>query len=490
MRKRWRIHGFPLTVLFLLMSLLFYGCSREPESVYTPHDQADLVEGDVLDVTLSNVPEGHNASEFRWTGDFEGDPLTGSVAITKPGKGSIDATLTTRDYYYREVFPYILYPTPQVFELSPASLEFVMDLQGMDGRRASQGAQLRVITDTKTAGTGMKISWTSSDPEVVSVGGGQGLTASEKQSMDIHPLAPGTADITVHFGAAEATCHVTVKEKTAEPSDVLQVLSRYADQTLGVCGSSAFVCAGDIGCEVMPSGQPGGGGKLAVLVELNMNTLPDDGNITGRYNYEEHIYRGYGFTSLLPASVRATSMDEVSELIRVSEGEREKGAGFTGGVQGWVRVVNVERVDALTGDVLENYGTFRGRLDEHYWVREDQENVTSDLPGGYPVISCLYDAIAGYWLKEYDNVSFYTRSDDGMLYRYLGSGTVKIPGELGIGKMNCKWVDDGITGFEVPDGIDMVYWYRWKDYSFCVAEGSLAEKYCRKQEVPYELLSR
>lgn len=489
MNNRRTVKFIALAALTLLVAMAAVGCRKEPEMVYTPHDEVSLVEGDLLDVKLSNVPEGHDASEFKWTGDFEGDPLTGTVAITKSGKGSIAATLTTRDYYYREVFPYVLYPTPEVFSLDRTELEFVMDLQGMDGLPASYGAKLNVNTDVETAGTGMKISWTSSDPEIVNVGTTQGLAASERENTIVQPLAPGAADVTAHFGHAEATCHVVVKEKNAKPDNVLQVLSDYADETLGISGRSAFVSAGDIGCAVEPSGQPGGGGKLAVLVEINMNSLPDDGNITGRYNYEEHIYRGYGFTSLLPRSVRATSMDEVSEFIRVSEGEREKGAAFTEGVQGWVRVVNVERVDALTGDVLETYGTFRGRLDEHYWVKEGQDTVTSDMPRGYPVISCLYNVIAGFWLEDYDNVSFYTQRNGGMLYRYLGKGTVAIPAELDIEKMNCNWVDEGITGFEVPDGIEILHWYNWKDYGFRVAEGSPAEKYCKGHEVNYELLN-
>lgn len=489
MKNRRTIKRAALMALALLVVLTLTGCGKEPEMVYTPHDEVKISEGDSIDVTLSNLPEGHEASEFSWTGDFDGDPLTGSVKITKSGKGSVAATLTTRDYFYREVFPYILYPTPEVFRLDQTEIEFVMDLQGMDGLPASYGAELRVDTDVETAGTGMNIEWSSSDPEVMNVGTRTGLTASEKKSMVIAPRKPGVADITAHFGDAEATCHVTVKEKNAEPENVLQVLSDYADRTLGVSGSSAFVSAGDVGCEVEPSGQPGGGGKLAVVVELNMNSLPEDGNVTGMYNYEEHIYKGYGCTSLLPRSVRATSMDEVSQIIRVREGEREKDAAFTGGVQGWVRVVNVERVDALTGEVLQTYGTFRGRLDEHYWVSEGQDIVTSDLPRGYPVINCLYDVIAGFWLEEYDNVSFYSKSKGGTLYRYLGKGTVSIPSELGIKKMNCKRVDDGIAGFEVPDGIEIVYWFNWKDYAFRVAADSPAEKYCRDQEVYYELLN-
>ena len=189
MNNRRAVKFIALAALTLLVAMAAVGCRKEPEMVYTPHDEVSLVEGDLLDVKLSNVPEGHDASEFKWTGDFEGDPLTGTVAITKSGKGSIAATLTTRDYYYREVFPYVLYPTPEVFSLDRTELEFVMDLQGMDGLPASYGATLNVNTDVETAGTGMKISWTSSDPEIVNVGTTQGLAASERENTIVQPLA-------------------------------------------------------------------------------------------------------------------------------------------------------------------------------------------------------------------------------------------------------------------------------------------------------------
>ena len=102
---------------------------------------------------------------------------------------------------------------------------------------------------------------------------------------------------------------------------------------------------------------------------------------------------------------------------------------------------------------------------------------------------CNHCVFATHVQHGYDNVSFYSKSKGGTLYRYLGKGTVSIPSELGIKKMNCKRVDDGIAGFEVPDGIEIVYWFNWKDYAFRVAADSPAEKYCRDREVNYELLN-
>ena len=234
MKNRRTIKRAALMALALLVVLTLTGCGKEPEMVYTPHDEVKISEGDSIDVTLSNLPEGHEASEFSWTGDFDGDPLTGSVKITKSGKGSVAATLTTQDYFYREVFPYILYPTPEVFRLDQTEIEFVMDLQGMDGLPASYGAELRVDTDVETAGTGMNIEWSSSDPEVMNVGTRTGLTASEKKSMVIAPRKPGVADITAHFGDAEATCHVTVKEKNAALSmELIQVKASVQPETDG-----------------------------------------------------------------------------------------------------------------------------------------------------------------------------------------------------------------------------------------------------------------
>ena len=496
-----RIRALALFIALSLLALALAGCSGQKETIHEKHDEALITEGDALDVTLTAIPEGHDASEYEWRGDFEGDPLTGSIKPTKAGKGSIAAWLITRKTDYCEYFPYIAYPSPAVFEMDQPELVFVQDLQGMEGEgiRASYGAHLTLNTDVETAGTGMKIAWESSDPEVVSV---QGVTPTEQQGIDIAPHAQGSADITARLGGAEAVCHVTVKENIADAQNVLEKLGEYADRAMCVNGRSAFVSAGDIGCTLEPSGQPGGGGKLMVQVDLEYNgksgnaTDPDDGGgITGPNSYTEYLERGCGFTSLLPKSVRAASMDEVSQIIRVSEGEKRKGASFTGGVQGWERVVNIERVDALTGEVLETCATLNGELDERYWVMEDEKNVTSDLPRVFRVINALYDVIAPYWLEEYDNVSFYSSIDAGKLFRYYGRGEVAIPAELGVKEMNCKYIAQDIDGFAVPDGVEIVYWYGWKGTSwkedgfrFRVAEGSPAEDYCKKQDIAYTLL--
>ena len=53
-------------------------------------------------------------------------------------------------------------------------------------------------------------------------------------------------------------------------------------------------------------------------------------------------------------TVSTTSlMTRISFLIRVSRGEDEKWANYSGGIAGYVQVVNVELVDALTGEVLD-----------------------------------------------------------------------------------------------------------------------------------------
>ena len=491
-----------LFMVLLLLALALVGCRRaNKETIHEGHDEVQITEGDSIDVALTAIPEGHDASEYEWRGDFEGDPLTGRVKPTKTGKGCVTAWLLTGKTDYAEDFPYIMYPIPAVFELDQTELVFVQDLQGMEGEgiRASNGARLSVNTDVETAGTGMRIAWESSDPEVVSV---QGVTPTEQKGMDIAPHAPGTADITARLGDAEAVCHVTVRENNADERNVLAKLDEYADRALFVNGKSAFVSAGDTACTLEPSGAPGGGGKLIVRVDLEYNgksgnaTGPEDGGcITGPNSYTEYLERGIGYTSLLPKSVRAASMDEVSQIIRVSEGQKRKGASFTEGVQGWERTVNIERVDALTGEVLETYATLSGELDERYWVAEDEKNVTSDLPPVFRVINALYDVIAPYWLEEYDNVSFYSSVNAGRLFRYYGKGEVAIPAELGVKELNCKMISKDIDGFAVPDGVEIVYWHGWKGTSwkeegfrFRVAEGSVAEDYCKKQEIEYTLL--
>ena len=178
-------------------------------------------------------------------------------------------------------------------------------------------------------------------------------------------------------------------------------------------------------------------------------------------------------------------MDEISFLIRVSRGEDEKWANYSGGIAGYVQVVNVELVDALTGEVLETYSTRRGKLDEHYWVQEGQTRVTSPMPDAIGVIAGLYRAIADLWLTDYDNVSFYDSASGGSLFRYYGEGTVSIPEGRGIGKMNCTWADDGIAGFEVPEGVEPVEWTGWRNYAFRVAAGSAAEKIVKKAGAAY-----
>ena len=501
MRKR----GIALFMVLLLLALALAGCRRAyKETIHEGHDEVQITEGDSIDVTLTAIPEGHDASEYEWRGDFEGDPLTGRVKPTKTGRGNIAAWLLTRKTDYCEDFPYVMYPIPAVFELDQTELVFVQDLQGLEGEgiRASNGALLSVNTDVETAGTGMRISWESSDPEVVGVRGTMGLYA--EKSIDVLPHTTGTADVTAKFGSTEAVCHVTVREKNADEQNVLAKLDEYADRALFVNGKSAFVSAGDTACTLEPSGAPGGGGKLIVQVDLEYNgksgnaTGSEDGGcITGPNSYIEYLERGIGYTSLLPKSVRAATMDEVSQIIRVSEGEKRKGASFTGGVQGWERTVNIERVDALTGKVLETYATLSGELDERYWVAEDEKNVTSDLPPVFRVINALYDVVAPYWLEEYDNVSFYSSVNAGKLFRYYGEGEVAIPAELGVKEMNCKLINRDIDGFAVPDGVEIVYWHGWKGTSwkeegfrFRVAEGSPAEDYCKKQEIAYTLLEQ
>ena len=474
--------------------LALAACGKE-ETVFTHHEgMAEISEGKSFIVALSAVPEGHTASEYTWTEGNYGDPIEvgpdGSVSPKKPGQGVIAGTLKVGKTTYREVFDFMMHPARTAFGLDRQELSFVLDTQGMNSFRVPKSEVLRLSAEPEIL-FGENTEWTASDPDVVSLGhdGKSGLAAQSVCS--VVPKAAGTSDVTVTLDGKSASCRVTVLDRLAEPENVLEVLSDRADRAFAAKGRSAFVCAGDIACGIDPDGTPGGGGKYAVLVDvdpdgdLRYGTGPDDGKITGYHNLSEYLTDGWGYTSLLPERIRAKSMDEVSFLIRVTKGGDERWASYSGGVQGYVQVIDVELVDALTGEVLETYATRQGKLDDHYWVAEGQTRVTSPLPAAMGVISSLYRVIADLWLTEYDNVSFFDTTADGTLFRYYGTGTVEIPEGAGIGKMNCKWADDGIGGFDVPDGVEIVEWTGWRNYAFRVPAGSGAEKALKKAGAAY-----
>ena len=477
----------------LFACLLLTACGKE-EYVFTGHeDRAEISEGGSFTVRLTNVPEGHSASEYGWTEGSNGDPIEvgadGSVSPRNAGQGVIVGTLKVGKTVYRETFEFLMHPARTAFALDREELSFVLDTQGMNSFAGPRSEVLHLTAEPKIL-FGEQAEWTASDPDVIDLGNGgkSGLAAESVRS--VLPKAAGTSDVTVTLDGQSASCRVTVLDRLAEPGNVLEVLSERADRTTAVSGRSAFVCAGDIGCEVLPEGEPGGGGKYAVLIDLfrdggHYSTRPDDGKMTVIRSLTEYMTDGYGYTSLLPERLRAKSMDEISFLIRVSRGEDEKWANYSGGVAGYVQVVNVELVDALTGEVLETYSTRRGKLDEHYWVQEGQTRVTSPMPDAIGVIAGLYRAIADLWLTDYDNVSFYDSASGGSLFRYYGEGTVSIPEGTGIGKMNCTWADDGIAGFEVPEGVEPVEWTGWRNYAFRVAAGSAAEKIVKKAGAAY-----
>ena len=175
--------------------------------------------------------------------------------------------------------------------------------------------------------------------------------------------------------------------------------------------------------------------------------------------------------------------------------------------QGWVRVVNIQLLDALTGDVLETYAKKTGRLKDQYWVGKQDTDVVSDLPEANGVISALYQIIADFWLDDYENIVFYDHSGTGtsqfgkpaprgiMAYRYYGSGIITFPEELGFTEMNCKdmgpnGLDTEIVGFELHSDVEIDEWFGWKNFEFRVLSDSEAEKYCKQEEIPYTVIGK
>lgn len=507
--KRYILISILLFILFILPA-----CGKEIESITTDHSRDVIIERNVgdswqMDLSLlSNIPEGHTAEEYVWrTSQIVVCDVDSNGFVTAKGGGLCiaQAILELKDVRYVENFDIQVHSIREIFEIEPANVEIVLDDNGLYGVEEKGGQTLNLHMSEGLA-FGESASWSSSNPEIAGVDlFGKGERAS------VWGKAPGTADISVTIGNQKAVAHITVREHYVDPEKILQVLGERADRQLVQSGGTAFISTDDIGCSSVPDGPAGGGGKYLVKVDLDIPygyaSSRNLGMITGLKNVTESLSNGIGFTSLLPKKMRLETMEDVSYIILVSEGEREKNARYTNNVQGWVRVVNIQLLDALTGDVLETYAKKTGRLKDQYWVGKQDTDVVSDLPEANGVISALYQIIADFWLDDYENIVFYDHSGTGtsqfgkpaprgiMAYRYYGSGIITFPEELGFTEMNCKDMDPNgldteIVGFELRSDVEIDEWFGWKNFEFRVLSDSEAEKYCKQEEIPYTVIGK
>jgi hypothetical protein len=198
---------------------------------------------------------------------------------------------------------------------------------------------------------------------------------------------------------------------------------------------------------------------------------------------------GSGLTSILPPEMRASSIDEVSYIIRVTDGEPLFHGSYEHGVNGYQRVFEIHIEDALTGEVLETLATLDGKeLAGHYYIDPDEipDAIYGRLPDNWKMLEVVYETLTEFWLEYYENVVFY---DGTSTTRYYGTGNLEIPAVLGIKKMfNNGQGELAFNKLVIPSGVEIVYNPRWKDVIFVVAPNSLAEEYCEEHDMIYEYI--
>ncbi len=458
-----------------------------PQAVYHD-DEVELEAGATYAAQLTAVPDGHAAAEYTWnaTGSVTVD-ASGLVTAKEQGTGYAYAELTADGETYLERFKFLVHAARGTFRLDRDELTLTLDALGMDDG-GSRGATLTLETDA-AVGFGEKIAWTSSDPAVVTVS-----PLGKGESATVAATGAGEAVIAASIGESETTCRVTVAETPAQADSILAFLNEKADANLNISGGTAFIDTGNAGCTLLPTGAAGGGGKYLVLVDLSDPddtgvAVPNFGAPDARVGdlYPETLVNGVGFTSLLPAQLRAGSMAEVGFLLRVARGENEKGPMYENGVQGYYATAEVRLEDAATGETIKILGAARGELDDSYYVPAGQTQIVSPLPAENEILNLLYGAIADLWLNEgaCENIAFF-RGDS--LYRYYGAGEIAVPETLGVTKMYCNVADvSSFARFAVPADVKLMDCAGWKNARFLVAAGSPAETYCAAHGISYDV---
>ncbi len=473
-----------ITGIFSLLFCTMLGACGNQHQIYNNHDEiAVLNVGDTYEFPIDSVPEGYSRSDYVWNSNDGCITIdeNGMAAAVKGGYANVTAKLRTEEAEYTET--YKLRVTAVVSEFYMSCTEVTVE-QG-------ESAVLEVITDAEFSWD-ERIQWVSSDSSVVSAEPIRNFQEEGDVSAYLVTGDTGTAVITASLGRNTAECTVTVVEPNVEPvetlpppEEALSFLSAYAEAGFAEEGDTALVCTDDVECSVLPEMTPGGGGKYIVVCDLGLcpgvNISPlSDVDISGLTT------DGVGFTSLLPPEMRAQSMDEVSFIIRITEGEPVLAAHYESGIDGYVRVFEIRVEDALTGDVTEVLYSLEGK-DLPDSISVDAENPPDAYYGFFPdeekMINFTYRTFADFWLESYRNVVFY---GDGVAERYYGSGEVRISANLGITGMQMNEFTNPIDRFVVPDGVEVFYSAMWADSTFVVVPGSPAEAYCKEYEVPYE----
>ena len=495
-----------LTLLLLTVSLIsLTSCGKkERESVHYNSNRDRplyLTAGDTFRMDhsmLAHIPEGHSADEYVWSSTYVACDVQsdGTVNAKKSGNCIIQAKLELKDLVYVENFDVIVRPQRAVFKLEPEEITIFIDDNGMYDIAGTGHASVELIIDEPLA-YHETIEWSSSDPGIVSVNSGSAGLSRGGTKASVKGVGEGSGEIFASDGNNTASVRVTVHQNYADAGRILEVLGERADNDLVVSGKTAFISGEDVGCTMIPEGEPGDGGKYLVQVERDMK-----GNTSGTFysaRTDPAVYQ-IGYTSLLPKEKRAGSMAEVSYYIRVSEEEPVKGPWYTNGVQGWYRRVDICLVDAVTGEVLETYDSIRGRLEDEYHLPESAKNVYSPLPEMSRVYSSLRRVIADLWFGDYDNVVFYDHEGKGekvngksgpsgiRAYSCYGKGVVQFPDGLGFIVL-AKHDKGDITGFDLSSNMELDDgdWWGWKaNFRLRVPAGSETEKFLQKHNIEYE----
>ena len=496
-----------LSLLLMVSLLLAASCGKkEPETKHFFSDRDKtvyLTAGDTFKMDasmLAHVPEGHSADEYIWSSSYVACDVRsdGTVNTKKSGNCILQARLDLKDLVYIEDFDIIVRPQRSVFKLEPEALTIYIDDNGLYDIAGTGYGSLDLIIDEPLAYQ-ESIEWTSSDPAVVSVNGSVAGLPRGGTKASVKGVGEGSGEIFASDGNNTASVWVTVHQNYADPGRVLAVLSERAENNLVISGKTAFVSNEDAGCTMVPEGEPGGGGKYLVQFEQNLNGSTSLTYFSGKSDPAVYYI---GQTSLLPEEKRAASMAEVSYYIRVSEAEPVKGPGYTNGLQGWYRGIDIRLIDALTGEVLETYDSIRGRLEDEYHLPEGTKNIYSPLPGMSRVYASLRSVIADLWLEDYDNVVFYDHDGKGekvngkygpsgiSAYSCYGKGIVKFLEELGFTVLG-KHDKGDITGFDLSSNMELNDgdWWGWKEnFRLRVPAGSETEKFLQRHNIEYETI--
>lgn len=468
-----------------------------PNAIYhtTNHDEILLFVGDTIQLELSNIPEGKSAGDYAWRGGGDVEIAgNGAVTVLSAGWSSVDATLDIGNDHYWERFDLVIFE-PGEFKMGQNSYVFALD-DGVSG--------ITVGRENANLPDGGKIQWHSSDPSIASVSPNDERNRLGKEAYAlVQPNGPGTVTITASIadGRVQAECTVTVigaREFTPQvhlsPSTVLLYISERADYYFEEYNGTAFVGSADTTIPEIPEGTAGGGGKYIVIndlgtLETTFTTAHSFEAASAGYSAtanESLPIDGAGFTSLLPPGMRASTMDEVSYVIRITDGEPLYDGTYEQGVPGYRRVFEIRVEDALTGEVLEVLASINGRdLASHYYVSETDipEALYGRLPDEWDMLDAIYKTLADFWLENYQSVVFY-RGNSAM--RYYGAGEIEIPATLGIENMYYNAQSTlGISSFILPAGIEIKFSPEWANAAFVVEAGSAAEAYCIEHDISY-----